>query len=39
MIRVKGIFATLRTGILEYLKLEKRLKGERFQSVKGECVI
>ena len=27
------------SGGLEHLKIETRLRGERFQSVKGECVI
>jgi hypothetical protein len=26
-------------GGLEHLKIETRLRGERFESVKGECVI
>ena len=26
-------------GGLEHLQIETRLKGERFESVKGECVI
>jgi hypothetical protein len=26
-------------GRLEHLKIEARLKGEKFESVKGECVI
>ncbi len=26
-------------GGLEHLKIETRLRGERFESVKGECVV
>jgi len=32
------VYTGLRGG-LEHLKIETRLRGERFESVKGECVI
>ncbi len=38
-VKTEGYIRLTCTGLSELLKIETRLRGGRFESVKGECVI